>query len=58
MREVNFTVSAMHGDMNQKERNAIMNEFRSGNSRVLIATDIWGRGRGLSQVWTCSRCRW
>ena len=44
MRENNFTVSAMHGDMNQKERNAIMNEFRSGNSRVLIATDIWGRG--------------
>ena len=27
-----------------KERDAIMNEFRSGNSRVLIATDIWGRG--------------
>jgi len=44
MREANFTVSAMHGDMNQKERDAIMNEFRSGNSRVLIATDIWGRG--------------
>jgi superfamily II DNA/RNA helicase len=22
-----------------------MNEFRSGNSRVLIATDIWGRGK-------------
>jgi ATP-dependent RNA helicase len=21
-----------------------MNEFRSGNSRVLIVTDIWGRG--------------
>ena len=44
MRSVNFSVSAMHGDMNQKERDAIMNEFRSGNSRVLIATDIWGRG--------------
>jgi len=28
MRSVNFTVSAMHGDMNQKERDAIMNEFR------------------------------
>jgi len=21
-----------------------MKEFRNGNSRVLIATDIWGRG--------------
>ena len=30
MREANFTVSAMHGDMPQKEREAIMKEFRSG----------------------------
>lgn len=30
MREANFTVSSMHGDMPQKERNAIMQEFRSG----------------------------
>ena len=44
MREANFTVSSMHGDMSQKERDKIMSEFRSGNSRVLIATDIWGRG--------------
>ena len=27
MREANFTVSAMHGDMNQKERDAIMTGF-------------------------------
>jgi ATP-dependent RNA helicase len=30
MREANFTVSAMHGDMPQKERDAIMQEFRQG----------------------------
>lgn len=30
MREANFTVSSMHGDMPQKERDAIMKEFRSG----------------------------
>ena len=50
MREANFTVSAMHGDMPQKERDAIMEEFRSGGSRVLIATDIWGRGIDVQQV--------
>ena len=33
MREANFTVSSMHGDMPQKERDAIMKEFRSGQSR-------------------------
>jgi superfamily II DNA/RNA helicase len=30
MREANFTVSAMHGEMPQKERDAIMQEFRQG----------------------------
>ncbi|CAH0378378.1 unnamed protein product [Pelagomonas calceolata] len=50
MREANFTVSAMHGDMPQKERDAIMAEFRGGSSRVLIATDVWGRGLDVQQV--------
>lgn len=34
----------MHGNMSQKERDKIMAEFRQGNKRVLIATDVWGRG--------------
>lgn len=32
MRTANFTVSSMHGEMVQKERDAIMAEFRSGTS--------------------------
>jgi ATP-dependent RNA helicase len=50
MRENNFTVSAMHGDMDQASRDAVMEEFRSGSSRVLIATDLWGRGIDVQQV--------
>ena len=50
MRESNFTVAAMHGDMKQQERNAIMEEFRGGKQRVLIATDVWGRGIDVQQV--------
>ncbi|KAL7754201.1 RNA helicase [Sorochytrium milnesiophthora] len=50
MREANFTVSSMHGDMPQKERDAIMNEFRQGASRVLITTDVWARGIDVQQV--------
>lgn len=50
MRDNNFTVSAMHGEMPQRERDAIMEEFRSGGSRVLIATDVWGRGLDVQQV--------
>ncbi|TRM68165.1 P-loop containing nucleoside triphosphate hydrolase protein [Schizophyllum amplum] len=50
MRQSNFTVSSMHGDMVQKERDAIMAEFRAGTSRVLITTDVWARGIDVQQV--------
>uniref|UniRef100_A0A061SBT7 RNA helicase n=2 Tax=Tetraselmis sp. GSL018 TaxID=582737 RepID=A0A061SBT7_9CHLO len=50
MRQNNFTVSSMHGDMPQKERDAIMGEFRGGETRVLISTDVWARGLDVQQV--------
>ncbi|KAF7352594.1 hypothetical protein MVEN_01224900 [Mycena venus] len=50
MRTSNFTVSSMHGEMAQKERDAIMAEFRGGTSRVLITTDVWARGIDVQQV--------
>lgn len=50
MKEAQFTVAAMHGDMDQKQREAVMDEFRSGSSRVLITTDIFGRGIDVQQV--------
>jgi len=34
MREANFTVSSMHGEMDQKERDAIMKEFRGGERYI------------------------
>merc|ERR1712134_75640 len=50
MTQKDFTVSAMHGDMDQKERDIIMREFRSGSSRVLITTDLLARGIDVQQV--------
>jgi ATP-dependent RNA helicase len=50
LRQNNFTVSCMHGEMKQLERDAIMNEFRSGNTRVLVTTDVWARGLDVPQV--------
>ncbi|RKP14555.1 DEAD-domain-containing protein [Piptocephalis cylindrospora] len=50
MREANFTVSSMHGEMPQKVRDEIMQEFRQGKSRVLITTDVWARGIDVQQV--------
>ncbi|ORX41102.1 P-loop containing nucleoside triphosphate hydrolase protein [Kockovaella imperatae] len=50
LHEREFTVSAMHGDMDQAQREVIMKEFRSGSSRVLIATDLLARGIDVQQV--------
>ena len=44
MRANNFTVACIHGDMSVLDREETMKEFRSGKSKVLIATDIIGRG--------------
>jgi len=45
-----FSVSVLHGDMMQKEREGIMNEFRTGKTRILITTDILSRGIDIQQV--------
>merc|ERR1712019_284749 len=50
LEEKEHTVSSMHGDMEQKERDLIMKEFRTGSSRVLITTDLLARGIDVQQV--------
>ncbi|OXB71053.1 UNVERIFIED_CONTAM: hypothetical protein H355_009340 [Colinus virginianus] len=50
MQARDFTVSSMHGDMDQKTREMIMREFRSGSTRVLITTDLLARGIDVQQV--------
>ena len=45
-----FTVSQIHGDMDQRERTTVMSNFRNGKTRVLIATDIIARGIDVQQV--------
>ena len=50
MRQAQFTVTVMHGNFDQKDREDVMNEFRSGAARVLITTDIWARGLDVQQV--------
>jgi translation initiation factor 4A len=45
-----FTISTMHADLNQEERNLVMREFRSGSSRILISTDLLARGIDVQQV--------
>jgi len=50
LKERQFIVSSMHGDMQQDMRDQIMKEFRSGSSRILITTDLLARGIDVQQV--------
>ncbi|OHT17666.1 ATP-dependent RNA helicase eIF4A [Tritrichomonas foetus] len=48
--KANFEVSAIHGGLEQSERERIMQQFRVGNARVLVATDLIGRGIDVQQI--------
>lgn len=48
--EHKFVVSCISGDMEMSERVNVMREFRSGSSRILISTDLLGRGIDIQQV--------
>ena len=45
-----FTVSYIHGEMSQDIRDSVMREFRNGQSRILITTDLLARGIDVPQV--------
>jgi len=45
-----FPVSAIHSDLDQRQRDAIMDEFRTGSTRVLITTDLLARGIDIQQI--------
>jgi len=43
-------VSCTHGDLDPAERNAILNDFKLGKTRILITTDLLARGIDVQQV--------
>ena len=50
MQENDFKVSYIHGSMNIAEREDAMKKFRNLTTRVLISTDLLGRGIDVQQV--------
>lgn len=50
MRKKGHMVSCIHSDLPMSERAKVMNEFRSGVTRVLISTDLTARGIDVYQV--------
>ncbi len=50
LRKVYKRVSVMHGDLDQSDRNRIMQAFRDGKIVALVATDVVGRGIDVTNI--------
>ncbi|KAG5056411.1 hypothetical protein JHK86_011407 [Glycine max] len=45
-----FGAAAIHGDKSQAERDHVLNQFRTGRSPVLVATDVAARGLDIKDI--------
>ncbi|MHC4875570.1 MAG: DEAD/DEAH box helicase [Planctomycetota bacterium] len=43
-------VAQLHGDLPQRKRDRVMKDFRAGKVRLMIATDVVGRGIDISGI--------
>merc|ERR1719411_1494612 len=50
MNQEDHTVSVIHSGIPNNERKRVMREFRAGQSRVLISSDLLARGIDVQQV--------
>jgi translation initiation factor 4A len=48
--EDNFPVGMIHGSLMTNERENIMNQFRQGDIRILLSTDLLSRGIDIQQL--------
>lgn len=50
LRQKQYLVQKIHGDMEQKDRLKVMNDFKHGLFRYLVATDVAARGLDIDSV--------
>lgn len=43
-------MTAIHGDKQQNERDWVLNEFKTGKSPIMVATDVASRGIGMVAI--------
>jgi ATP-dependent RNA helicase DeaD len=47
---IGFTADALHGDLQQNRREVVLDRFRSGSVKIMVATDVAARGLDISDV--------
>ncbi|MCL4162328.1 UNVERIFIED_CONTAM: hypothetical protein GTU68_040439, partial [Idotea baltica] len=45
-----YNVGALHGDMDQRTRMMMLDNFRKGNIKLLVASDVAARGLDIPEV--------
>lgn len=50
LQRLQLNVGEMHSDLDQSQRDAIMYKFRSGQIKILVATDIVSRGIDIDDI--------
>lgn len=45
-----YSVEAMHGDMNQNQREAVLKKLKAGKVEILVATDVAARGIDVERI--------
>jgi len=47
---MNYSVAALHGDITQSQREKILQQFRNGSVKILVATDVAARGIDVTDL--------
>ena len=50
LKKSGFTADAIHGDLEQRQRERVLNAFREQKHRILVATDIASRGLDIPHI--------
>jgi len=50
LRTLNYSVGAIHGDVAQNKREKVIQSFKDGSIKVLVATDVAARGLDIDAV--------
>ena len=50
LRDQNYTCDKIHGGMEQRDRTTVMEKFRAGQFRYLVATDVAARGIDVDNI--------
>ena len=50
VRQQGYSVAGIHGDLSQSARTTALENFKSGESTILVATDVAARGLDIPDV--------